>query len=129
MRASCSCPTARSSADYGPLDVYDLARMSAASGPTPDDEGLTAAYVSSNGAAASSRTGRIPRIVVLGYITAVALPVIGLIIGIAIVARPRMLNRKHGAAMIVIAVIACVIWVLVLSSGILNNSTTSDLNY
>lgn len=103
--------------------------MSAASRPTPDDERLTAGYVSSNGATAHARAGSIPRVVVLGYITAVALPLIGLTIGIAIVARPRMVNRKHGAAMIVIALIASVVWVLVLTSGVLNNSTSSDLNY
>lgn len=102
--------------------------MSAASPPTPDDERLTVDYVSSNGATASARARGNPRIVVLGYIMAVALPVVGLIMGIVFVARPGAANRKHGAAIIVIALIACVVWVLVLSSGTLT-STNSDLSY
>ncbi len=102
--------------------------MSAASPPTPDGERLTTSYVSSNGATSAVRARGIPRILVLGYILAFAVPVIGLIMGIVMVARPRTVKRRHGAAIIVIAVIACVIWVLVLSSGALT-STSSDLNY
>ena len=67
------------------------------------------------------------RLVVLGYITAVAIPPIGFILGIVIAVRRRAAS-KHGVAIVTVSIVAAVIWVLLLSSGVLT-STSSDTSY
>jgi hypothetical protein len=67
------------------------------------------------------------RLVVAGYITAVAIPPIGFVLGVLIAVRRRA-AYKHGLAMIAISIAATVIWVLLLSSGVLT-STSSDTGY
>lgn len=67
------------------------------------------------------------RLIVLGYITAVAMPPIGFILGIVIATRRRAIY-KHGALIIAVSLIAAVIWVVLLSSGVLT-STSSDSSY
>ena len=67
------------------------------------------------------------RLVVVGYITAVAIPPIGFVLGVLIAVRRRA-AYKHGLAMIAISIVATVIWVLLLSSGVLT-STSSDTGY
>jgi hypothetical protein len=67
------------------------------------------------------------RLVVLGYITAVATPPIGLILGIVVAARPRI-SSKHGASIIVLSIVACVLWFLLLASGVLT-TPSSDGSY
>jgi hypothetical protein len=68
--------------------------MSATSPPGPDGERWRADYVSSHGATADVRNERAVRLVVLGYITAVALPLIGLILGIWWPPVPRNESRS-----------------------------------
>ena len=67
------------------------------------------------------------RLVVLGYLTAVAIPPAGFVLGIVIAVRRRAAYR-HGLAIVAVSVIAAVIWVLLLSSGVLT-STSSDTSY
>lgn len=67
------------------------------------------------------------RLIVLGYITAVAIPPIGFILGIVIAVRRRT-AYKHGVAIVAVSIVAAVIWVLLLSSGVLT-STSSDNSY
>ncbi len=102
--------------------------MSATTPPSPDGEHWTVDYASSNGAGAHVRSERDLRLVVLGYITAVAMPLIGLILGIVVAARPSKANAKHGAAIIVLSVIALIVWTLVFTSGVFT-VTTNDLSY
>lgn len=68
------------------------------------------------------------RLVVLGYIAAFALPVVGLVLGIIIVTRPDKSVSKHGPWIILINLIATAIFVAVLGSGVLSSST-NDLGY
>jgi hypothetical protein len=63
-------------------------------------------------------TARSDRLVVLAYITAIAMPPIGLILGIVVATRPTI-SSKHGASIIVLSIIACALWFLVLASGVL----------
>lgn len=81
----------------------------------------------SNAAPPDVLSDSLRRLVVVGYITAVAIPPIGCIVGIVIVFRRRP-AYKHGLAMIVLSIIAAVIWVLLLSSGALT-SASSDTSY
>ncbi len=102
--------------------------MSAASPPSPDQERWTTDYVSSNGSASKAKSESIRRLVVLGYITAVALPVIGIILGIVVATRPIKAYSKHGVWIIVVSVLASVVWIVVLASGVFA-VTNNDLSY
>lgn len=92
-----------------------------------DGERWPAKYVSSNGASAGVWTEKARRLVALGYITAIALPVIGLIVGIVVVMRPAKAISKHGVWIIVLSLMASIAWILVLSSGALT-STNNELS-
>lgn len=96
-------------------------RISAASPPTPDDERWTAEHPSSNGATPGTRKERLHPLVVLGYITAVAMPPIGLIVGIVVSVRPIRASSKHGLGIIVLSIVAAPVWVLILTSGALTS--------
>jgi hypothetical protein len=102
--------------------------MSAASPPSPDQERWTAEYVSSNGSTSKLRSESLRRLVVLGYITAVAIPVVGFILGIVIATRPNKAYSKHGLWIIGVSIIASVLWIVVLASGVLA-VTNNDLGY
>jgi uncharacterized membrane protein len=102
--------------------------MSEALPPTPDGEQWAANYVSSNGASGKARNDGDRRLVVLGYITAFAMPLIGFILGIVVATRPSKANSKHGLWIIVISIIAAVLWTLVLLSGVFS-VTSTDVSY
>lgn len=57
------------------------------------------------------------RILALGYITAVAIPPVGLIIGIVIALRVQRPLNRHATWIIVISVIAAAAWIAVFASG------------
>ena len=102
--------------------------MSATSPPSPDQERWTADYVSTNGSTSKASSESARRLVVLGYITAVAMPLIGFILGIVVATRPVKAHSKHGVWIIVVSIVASVLWILVLASGVLA-VTNTDLNY
>lgn len=62
------------------------------------------------------------RLVVLGYVCALGMPPLGLILAIISARRPA--NRKHAVGIIVVSLIASILWVLIISSGTL--SATND---
>jgi hypothetical protein len=98
----------------------------ATSPPTPDGERWAGEYASNNGARAHVRSRSVNRLVTLGYITSVALPLIGLVLGIVIAVRPPRKTRRHGAWIIALSIVASVVWVLVLTSGIMNTQSTGS---
>jgi hypothetical protein len=100
--------------------------MSAPTPPTPDGKPWPADYVSSNGAPSDPVSERARRLVVLGYITAVALPPIGLILGIVLANRPAKASSRHWMWIIVLSIIGGILWSLVFASGALT-STNNDL--
>jgi hypothetical protein len=101
--------------------------MSATTPPTPDGEDWAVDYASSNGATARRPSDSDRRLIVLGYITAIAIPLIGIILGIVVATRPTKANSKHGAWIIAISILASIVWLLVFNSGVLT-STSNDLN-
>jgi hypothetical protein len=101
--------------------------MSATTPPNPDGDPWPVDYVSTNGAKAVAGSESADRLVVLGYITAVAIPLIGLIVGIVVLTRPGKANSRHGVLIIVVSLIASVAWILVFTSGALT-ATSNDLN-
>jgi hypothetical protein len=101
--------------------------MSAGTPPNPDGPRWVADPVSRNGATAEADTQRALRLVVLGYITALAIPPIGVIVGIVIAVRPQKAYSRHWMWIVVIGLIAAVVWALVLASGAAT-STTNELS-
>jgi hypothetical protein len=102
--------------------------MSATKPPAPNGKPWSGDYVSSNGATADVPREGQSRLVVLGYITAFALPLLGLLLGIVVVTRPDRARAKHGRWIIGISIVASVIWGLVFASGVLTSST-NDMGY
>lgn len=86
----------------------------------PDDDAVR--YAHPNGAPADPTT----RVVVLGYITAVAMPPVGLIIGLVLAVRLAKPDSRRGLWIIGLSIIAAIAWVLTLATGLVNpNSDTS----
>jgi hypothetical protein len=83
--------------------------------------------MSGNGASANAWSEPAYRLVVLGYIVAVAIPPIGFVVAIVLARRPTKLNSKHWLWIMIISIIAAVGWSLIFASGALT-STSNELN-
>ena len=101
--------------------------MSARTPPARDNERWVAESLSTNGVTADVWSDSARRLLVLGYITAVTLPLIGLVLGIVIANRPTKANSKHGAWIIVVSIIASIVWILIIASGVFK-LTSNDIN-
>jgi hypothetical protein len=108
----------------GPDRAYDLVMMAAPEPPSAAAEPPSAAAErpSKNGARSAVEEARQWRLVVLGYITAITLPPIGIVLGIALATRRGTAQARHGALIIAISVVATVVWFLVFNSGIADTS-------
>jgi hypothetical protein len=78
---------------------------------------------SRNGAASDAEQLAERRLLALAYITAVSIPPVGLILGIVLIVRPGRALSKHGAWIIAISVVAAAVWVLVLTSNLIDTSS------
>jgi hypothetical protein len=95
--------------------------------PSMRDGSRSAAGHANRSAAANVRSDSIQRLVVLGYITAVAMPPVGFILGLLLALRLTKPNSKRGIWIVVVSVIAAAAWILALATGLLNpNSTASS---
>ena len=83
-------------------------------------------YPSPNGASDRAWSQSFQRLVVLGYILAVAMPPVGFVLGIVVAVRGARVKSRHGMLIIPLSVIAAVAWVAILASGAL---TTPDQNF
>jgi hypothetical protein len=92
--------------------------------PASDREHRTPEAAASNGTLDSALRQTAMRLVVVAYISAVAMPPIGLILGIFVVTRPVKKVSRHGVWIIVLSIIALGVWFLLFNSGAL----TSDNN-
>ena len=61
------------------------------------------------------------RVVVVGYILAVAVPPLGLAIGIVLLL-PRGVRSKHGVWIALVSILAAGIWALLIGSGALKDT-------
>lgn len=69
---------------------------------------------------------RIQRLAVLGYITAVAMPPVGLIIGLVLAIRLNKPSSRQGLWIIILSMLAAIGWVVAVATGLVNpNSNTS----
>jgi hypothetical protein len=101
--------------------------MSSGQPPNRDGERWAAQYVSSNGASANTWSDPAYRLVVAGYIVAVAMPPIGFVLAIALARRRSKPYATHWRWIMLISIIASVGWTLILASGALT-STSNELN-
>jgi len=81
-------------------------------------EPLASDPASRNGSTPRSTSATIQRVVVVGYITAVAMPPIGFILGIVLTLGARVKSR-HGPWIVAASVVGASIWALLISSGAL----------
>ena len=101
--------------------------MSARTRPTQEGERYRAESFASDATPVNVWNDPARRLVVLGYITAVAIPFIGFILGTVIVIRASKGSSKHGAWIIVLSIVAAIAWILIVASGALK-LTPNDLN-
>ncbi|MBV9604409.1 MAG: hypothetical protein JO027_04860 [Solirubrobacterales bacterium] len=59
------------------------------------------------------------RVVVVGYILALAVPPLGLAIGLVLAVRVR---TRHGVSIVLLSIVAAAIWALLIGSGALNDT-------
>jgi hypothetical protein len=64
-------------------------------------------------------------LVVVGYITAVLMPLIGFILGIVVATRPAKVTSKHGAWIIVVSIIAFILWLAIIAHSAQSAATTT----
>jgi hypothetical protein len=95
--------------------------------PTSEHNGWTSEPPSSNGTLESALRQSASRLVVLSYISAVAIPPLGLFLGIIVATRPVKKVSRHAKWIILISIVAGVIWFLIFNSGTLLTSGNDDL--
>jgi 4-amino-4-deoxy-L-arabinose transferase-like glycosyltransferase len=81
-------------------------------------------YPSSNGATDKAWNQSFLRLVVVGYILAVAMPPVGLVMGVIVWARGRRARSRHGLLIILVSVVAAAAWAVVIASGALTTTNT-----
>lgn len=94
--------------------------------PVRDPSDWPAGYASDNGASAHAPSDTIQRLVVLGYITAVAMPPVGFILGLGLAIRLTKPNSRRGIWIVAVSVIATIAWILALATGLLNPNTNTS---
>jgi hypothetical protein len=94
--------------------------------PTSEHEHWTPDPGSSNGTLDSAIRQKAMRLVVVAYISAVAMPPIGLILGVMVATRPLKKVSRHAVWIILLSLVALGIWWLLFNSGSLT-SDNSDL--
>jgi hypothetical protein len=75
-----------------------------------------------NGSRPYSPPTALQRAVVVAYILAVAVPPLGLAMGLVLMLSPRF-RSKHGAWIVLLSIVAGVVWVLLIGAGALKNTS------
>ena len=89
-----------------------------------DEELIRAGGPSSNGASADAPSKGANRLLVLAYILAISIPPLGLVLGVAVALRLGKAN--HAVWIVLLSLITAVVWVLLLTSGSLNDASSSN---
>jgi len=100
--------------------------MTSPTPPTRNGSRPAAGYGGDNGYPRNARGDTVQRLVVLGYITAVAMPPVGFILGLLLAVRLGKPNSRQGLWVIAVSVIAAIVWVLALATGLLNPNTNAS---
>jgi hypothetical protein len=75
-------------------------------------------FSSNNGSRSRSREVTTQRLVVVGYILAVAMPPLGFAVGLVLMLSAGV-RSKHGVWVVLVSIVAAGIWALLISSGAL----------
>ena len=104
----------------------DLADMSLPTPPIQNGNRPASGYRSGGGSGRLASLSSESIVIVLGFITAVAMPPVGFVLGVMLAVRLEKPNSKRGLWIIAVSIIAAILWVLTLATGIVNpNSNTS----
>lgn len=80
---------------------------------------------SRNGSTRNAPGVTLQRLIVLGYVTAIGMPPIGLILGIVLAVGPARFRSRHGLAIIGASIVGVLIWIVIVSSGSLTSTNQS----
>jgi hypothetical protein len=80
---------------------------------------------SRNGSTRNAPGVTLQRVIVLGYITAIGMPPIGLVLGIVLAVGSARLRSRHGLAIIAASIVGVLIWIVIVSSGTLSSTDQS----
>jgi hypothetical protein len=80
---------------------------------------------SRNGSTRNAPGVTVQRLIVLGYVTAVGMPPIGLILGLVLTLGPTRVRSRHGLGIIAASLIGVLIWIVIVSSGSLTSTNQS----
>jgi hypothetical protein len=94
--------------------------------PIRDGSRWAADSAKDDGASAGVPSDSVQRLVVLGYITAIAMPPVGFIVGLLLTIRLTKPDSKRGIWVIAVSVIGAIAWVLALATGLLSPNTTTS---
>ena len=94
--------------------------------PNDDSARWATGHASRNGASPTLARETVQRMLVLGYITAIAMPPVGLIIGVVLAVRLAKPDSRRGLWIIALSIVAAIGWVVTVATGLVNpNSNTS----
>jgi hypothetical protein len=79
---------------------------------------------SNNGSRPHTEQTTIQRLIVVGYILAVAMPPLGFVIGLGLLLSARV-RSKHGAWILLLSIGAAVAWAALISGGALKDTNQS----
>jgi len=101
------------------------------SGPTPPTQNgnrRTPGYAGGPASLANLSSERIQQLLVLGYITGVVMPPVGFVIGLLLRLRLAKPDAGRGTWVMALSVIAAIVWVVALATGLFNPNTTGTTN-
>lgn len=78
----------------------------------------------SNGAARNDRSASGGRLVALGYVLAISIPPLGLVLGLALSFSFRRRFVTHSVGIVALSIAASIVWIVLLSSGAFRTPTT-----
>ena len=80
---------------------------------------------SRNGSTRNAPGVTVQRLIVLGYITAIGMPPIGLILGLVLAVGPAQVRSRHWLGIVAASIIGVLIWIVIVSSGSLTSTNQS----
>jgi hypothetical protein len=93
--------------------------------PGSEDEGWSTEFRSRNGSTRAPSGDGVQRLIVVSYILAVAMPPLGLILGIGLALRMRTNRSRHAAWIILVSIFAGIVWIAIIASGGLTATNNS----
>ncbi|MGH2871165.1 MAG: hypothetical protein ACRDL5_01735 [Solirubrobacteraceae bacterium] len=97
--------------------------MTSTASPDPDDERAAADSHPGYDVAPNPFSDRAYRLIMLGYISAVAMPPVGLVVAIVVALRETRVGARHWRWIVLVSIVAAVLWALIISTGALTSTS------